>query len=80
MRQEEIQKKLTSVLQEVFDDDTLVATPELTAADVEEWDSLNHVRLMLTIERAFKVKFAAAEITGLENVGDLIRLIESKQS
>lgn len=80
MPQGEIQQKLTSILREVFDDDSLVATPELTADDVEEWDSLNHVRLMLTIERAFGVKFAAAEVTGLKNVGDLTRLIESKQS
>ena len=79
MRTEEIQQRLTGILQDVFDDDSLQATPELTAADVEEWDSLNHVRLILTIERAFGIKFAAAEVSNLKNVGELMRLIETKQ-
>jgi acyl carrier protein len=77
---EDVKNRLTPILREVFDDDTLLATPELTADEVDEWDSLNHVRLILTVEREFAVKFAASEITGLKNVGDLIGLIEAKLS
>jgi acyl carrier protein len=65
-------------MRDVFDDDDLVATPTLTAAQVEGWDSLTHVRLMLAVQRAFKVKFAAAELSSFKNVGDLARLIALK--
>jgi acyl carrier protein len=70
--------KLTGILRDVFDDDSLVAAPELTADDVDEWDSLNHVRLILTVEREFRLKFAASEVTNLKNLGDLVNLIEMK--
>lgn len=63
---------------DVFDDDDLVITPETTADDVEEWDSLSHIRLIVAVERAFGIKFANAEIESLENVGDLIDAIDKK--
>jgi len=69
---------LTEIFQTVFDDDSLVATPELTAKDIDEWDSLSNLRLMLTVEKHFKVKFSAAEIGKLKNVGELAALIQSK--
>lgn len=72
-------EQLTKVFQDVFDDEDLVVTPELTADDVEEWDSLSHIRLVLSVERAFKVKFSAAEVEKLKNVGDLAALIKAKQ-
>lgn len=75
---EEILATLTAIFQDVLDDDELVLTPATTAQDVENWDSLNHVRLMLTVERKFSVKFSAAEIGRLKNVGDLVALIESR--
>jgi acyl carrier protein len=71
--------QLTQVFQDVFDDDELAITPELTADDVEEWDSMSHIRLVLSVERAFKVKFSAAEVDKLKNVGDLVALIKAKQ-
>ena len=80
MLREEVQKKLTRILQDVFDDESLAAHPELTADDVEEWDSLNHIRLVVTVEREFGVKFAASEVSGLKNVGDLMELIHAKSS
>ena len=55
-------------------------TPELSAKDIAEWDSLAHVRLIVTIEREFKVKFAAAEVSALKNVGDLVALVERHAS
>lgn len=76
MTEADIYAKLTTVFHDVFDDDELVVTPRLTADDVPEWDSMSHVRLMLTVERAFGTRFAAAEITGLKNVGELVSLIQ----
>jgi acyl carrier protein len=70
---------LTSVFHDVFDDDTIVVTPELTAADVDEWDSLRHIRLIAAIERKFGLSFSAAEIGRLKNVGQLVSLIEAKK-
>jgi acyl carrier protein len=73
-------EKLTPLLREVFEDDDLVATPELTARTVDGWDSLGNVRLFLEIERAFSLRFSATEITSLKNVGQLAQLIEKKKT
>ena len=72
-----IYTKLTEVFREVFDEDIAVV-PELSAEDVDEWDSLAHLRLLLTVERTFSIKFSAAEIGQLGNVGALVDLIQSK--
>lgn len=70
--------QLTEVFHDVFDDDTIVVTPELTASDVDEWDSLRHIRLVAAIERRFGLNFSAAEIGRLKNVGHLVSLISEK--
>jgi acyl carrier protein len=72
----DIYTRLTKVFQEVFADDDLDIHAKMTAADVPEWDSMSHVRLMLTVERAFSTRFAAAEIADLRNVGDLVSAIK----
>jgi acyl carrier protein len=74
----EIYKKLNTVFEDVFDDDSIVVRPELSADDVDGWDSLTHIRLILTVEKAFQVKFSASEIGKLKNVGGLAELIRSK--
>jgi acyl carrier protein len=63
---------------DVFDDDDLVAKPELSARDVDGWDSLAHVRFMLAVEREFGVKFTAGEISSFKTVGDLVAAIEAR--
>ena len=73
-------EKLTEVFRDVFDDEDLTPTPEMTAEDVEEWDSLSHIRLMLSVEKAFGVRFSTVELGGLKKVGDLAALIEAKQN
>jgi acyl carrier protein len=73
-----IHNRLQAVFQRVFDDDNLVIFPEMTANDVEEWDSMMHINLMVACEREFGVKFAIAEIAELPNVGALEALIISK--
>jgi acyl carrier protein len=70
--------QLTEVFHDVFDDDTIVVTPELTASDVDEWDSLRHIRLVAAVERRFGLSFSAAEIGRLKNVGQLVSLISEK--
>jgi acyl carrier protein len=70
---------LTAVFRDVFDDDELVLKPELTADDVDGWDSLAHIRLILTVQKKFGVKFSPIEMNRLKNVGDLIALTRHKQ-
>jgi acyl carrier protein len=70
--------KLTDIFRDVFDDDEIVLSPQLTADEVDGWDSLKHVRLILSVEKGFGVKFAAAEVGRLKNVGDLASLISAK--
>ena len=78
MDAKEIYGELTKIFRSVFRDETLVADPAMTAKDVAGWDSLRNIRLMLTIEKTYKVRFSAAEIGTLKNVGDLVRLIQAK--
>jgi acyl carrier protein len=78
MDESDIYARLTEIFEEVFDDDAITATPALSAKDVDGWDSLTHIRLMLTVERAFKVRFSTSEIGKMETVGDLVRLIKAR--
>ena len=78
MESTEIYKRLTNVLHEVFDDDDIVARPELAASDVEGWESLKHIRLIVSVEKAFQIRFSASEVSNLKNVGGLATLIQSK--
>ena len=78
MDQPQIYSRLTEIFREVFDQDTIAVTPELSAKDVDGWDSLAHIRLLLTVEKAFKIKFTTSEIGKLQNVGDLVVLIEAR--
>ena len=77
MDEAQIYSRLAEVFADVFDEDTIQITPELSAKDVDGWDSLTHIRLILTIEKAFKIKFSTSEIGRLENVGDLVSLIKA---
>ena len=71
-------QKLTAVFQETFQNRDLVIGREMTAQDVEGWDSLAHVQLIIAVETAFGIKFKLREILGMKNVGDLIDLIDAK--
>jgi acyl carrier protein len=74
----QIYARLTDIFQDVFDDESIIVTSDLAAKDVDGWDSLAHIRLMLTIEQAFKVKFSTSELGRLQNVGELVSLIEKR--
>lgn len=73
-------EKLTVIFRDVFDLEDLVIEKGTTAEDVDGWDSLAHIRLIVTIEKVLKLKFSAAEISGLVNVGEMAELILRKQA
>ncbi|HEY2359035.1 MAG TPA: acyl carrier protein [Phenylobacterium sp.] len=75
---ETILESLREIMIDVFDLDDLVLTPATTADDIEEWDSLSHVRLVVAVERKFGFKFTNSEIESLKTVGDLVNLIRTK--
>ena len=78
MDEQQIYAQLEGIFQDVFDEDSIQLTPQLSAKDVDGWDSLTHIRLMLTVEKAFKIEFTSSEIGKLENVGDLVGLIKTR--
>ncbi|GFE91898.1 hypothetical protein GCM10011488_68520 [Steroidobacter agaridevorans] len=72
--------RLTPLLREVFENNGLVATPDLQSSDVQGWDSLGQVRLFFEIEREFSIRFSSTEINSLRNVGQIADVIESKMA
>ena len=78
MNSQEAYERLTVIMRKVFKDETLVVRPEMTAQNVKGWDSLAHIRLVLEVERGFKVKFTTTEIAAFKNVGELANLVEKK--
>lgn len=68
--------KMTDIFRDVLDDDTLVLTEEMTAADVDGWDSLAHMQLISEIEDEFGINFTLGEVNGFKNVGELIASVE----
>jgi acyl carrier protein len=78
MNEPEIYEKLTPVFRDVFDDEALTPTAEMSADDVEDWDSLSHIRLVVAVEKAFSIRFSTAELGTLKTVSDLVSLIAAK--
>ncbi len=78
MSTEEIIESLRKLMIDVFDLDDLQINAQTTSEDVEDWDSLSHIRLMVAIERQFKIKFQNSEIEALNNVGELVEVIARK--
>ncbi len=69
---DQILERLTNVFQDVFDDDSIVLTENSTADDIEEWDSLNQIKIILACEKEFDIKLNARDINTLENVGAML--------
>jgi len=76
----QITERLNEIFRDVLDDDEINLVAATTAEDVDGWDSLAHIRLMIATQSAFGVKFSAAEIGKLNNIGDLIALISKRQA
>ncbi len=78
MSKDEIYQALTEIFRDLFEDDSLVLEPSTTAADIPDWDSQNHINLILMAENRFGVRFRTAELDPLKNVGEFVSLIQSK--
>ncbi|MBV9340172.1 MAG: acyl carrier protein [Acidobacteria bacterium] len=75
---DEITERLTRVFRSVFREPDLIIQPEMTSADVENWDSLSHINLVAAVEKEFKIRFTTSEIMELKNVGDLDGIVHQK--
>ena len=78
MTRAEILEKMTGVFRAVFDDDSLVITEATTADDIEDWDSLEQINILVALEKLFEMKFTAADVENLQNVGGMVDLIEGR--
>lgn len=73
-----LMEKLNEIFCEVFDDEELIIKPEMTSNDIDGWDSLSHINLVLAVESRFNVRFSQKELLSFKNVGDMLRCIEHK--
>ena len=78
MTHEEIMQKLNAIFQDIFDDDSIVVTESTTADDIDEWDSLEHINLVDTVEKEFGMKFRMQEVSGMKNVGEMAEIIAQR--
>ena len=78
LSRDEILASIRDIMRDVFDDDDLEISLQTTAEEVEDWDSLSHIRLIVAVERKFGFKFKNSEIEALKNVGELVNLVETK--
>lgn len=81
---EEIRKQVEDVFREIFEDADLCLNDQMTAEDIDGWDSLKHIDIIIALEKRLKVKFATAEISRLKedgsNVGNLLELVARKHN
>jgi acyl carrier protein len=76
LTREQILEQLTQIFRSVFDDDSLVLTTSTSASDIEEWDSLNQIKIILACEHKFKLKLNARKVNTLENVGQMLDYLQ----
>jgi acyl carrier protein len=78
MTTEKIMEQVNEIFVEVFENHTIVISGATTAADIPEWDSLNHIMLVVEIERKFNIRFVSGEVSGFRNVGEMCEAIRAK--
>ena len=78
MQDDEILNHLQIIFQEVFEDDAIMINLNTTAEDINTWDSLNHINLVVSAEKLFDIRLALGEIAELQNVGDFVHTIQNK--
>ena len=78
MEYNEILKQVNDIFKDVLDNDDIKLTGTTTAKDIEEWDSLNHIQLIVAIEKKFKIRFNSAEINSWKNVGEMCEALEKR--
>lgn len=78
MTKESVFLRVTAIFRDIFDNDTLEIKETTNSMDIEDWDSLNHINLIVAIESDFKIKFSFDEVSELKNVGEMVELITLK--
>ena len=76
MTREEIFNRLTNVFRDVFDDESITLHEETTAKDIEDWDSLEHINLVVAVEDEFSIKFPMGKVITMKNVGEMVDIIQ----
>ena len=80
MSKEEIYERLNKVFQDIFDDESITVNENTTSDDIEDWDSLEHINLVVAVEQEFGMKFNMNEVTTMKNVGEMVDIILSRIS
>lgn len=78
MNRDMILKEVNEIFWDVFDDEDIVISEKSSANDIEDWDSLEHINLIVAIEEKFSMKFTMGEVTGMNHVGDMIDILENR--
>jgi acyl carrier protein len=78
MEKETILSEVQAIFRDILDEEDILLTEETTANDVEGWDSLTHIQLIVAIEKHFKIKFTSKEILSWKNVGEMVSCIKEK--
>lgn len=76
----EVMSQITTIFRDILDNDDIALSNTSTADDIEEWDSLTHIQLIVALEKHFKIKFTTQEITSYKNVGEMAESILKKVS
>jgi acyl carrier protein len=76
--EEKIYETLNEIFQDVFDDEDIVVDAGTNSDTIEDWDSLEHINLVVAIEKAFGLKFSMDEVTGMKNVGEMVEIIKAR--
>lgn len=78
MTREEIFDGLNEVFRDVFDDEDITVTDSTTSEDIDDWDSLEHINLIVAAEKKFGMKFTMSEVTSMKNVGEMADIISQR--
>lgn len=78
MTKANIYEKLTEIFRDIFDDDTIELQETTSSEDIDGWDSLEHINIVVAVEQTFSIKFTMDEVTGMKNIGEMVEIIMSK--
>ena len=78
MMEEKIYETLNEIFRDVFDDDEIVVDAKTNSDTIEDWDGLEHINLVVAIEKAFGLKFSMDEVTGMKDVGEMVEIIKAR--
>lgn len=78
MNRIELKERLNEVFRDVFDDSRIIVNENTTSDDIEDWDSLEHINLIGTVEQEFKMRFKMKEVSSMKNVGEMMSIIEER--